>query len=154
NPNTGQQGQSNESVALTGQFTHWAQGTTTANFGAGITVASLTINSPTAATAALNVGSGATAAAGSASLRAGTEVLTVDNGFTGTAGTPVLMTVNPNTGQQGQSNESVALTGQFTHWAQGTTTANFGAGITVASLTINSPTSATAALNVGSGATA
>ena len=40
--------------------------------------------------------------------------------------------MNPNTGQQGQTNESVSLTGQFTHWVQGTTVASFGAGITVA----------------------
>ena len=46
----------------------------------------------------------------------------------------MLTTVNPNTGQQGQTNESVSLTGQFTHWVQGTSTASFGAGITVATL--------------------
>ena len=40
------------------------------------------------------------------------------------------------------------LTGQSTHWVQGTTVASFGAGITVASLTVNSATSATAVLNI------
>src|SRR5256886_12654286 len=55
-PNTtGPQGQQNLPVSLTGQFTHFVQGTTTASFGAGITVATLTVNSATAATAVVNI---------------------------------------------------------------------------------------------------
>ena len=41
-------------------------------------------------------------------LTTGAEVVTLTNGFTVTAATPVLTTVNPNTGQQGQTGESVA----------------------------------------------
>ena len=154
NPNTGQQGQSNLSVTLTGQFTHWLQGTTAATFGAGITITSLTVNSATSATAILNISATATAGAHNVTLTTGTEVVTLTNGFTVTNGTPVLTLVNPNTGQQGQSNLSVALTGQFTHWLQGTTAATFGAGITITSLTVNSATSATAILNISATATA
>ena len=152
-PNAGQQGQQNLSVALTGQYTHWAQGTTTASFGAGITVASLTVNSLTSATAVLNINPAATPGAQTVTMTTGTEIANLNNGFTVTAGTPVVVTVNPNSGQQGQQNLSVALTGQYTHWAQGTTTASFGAGITVASLTVNSPTSATAIVNIDPAAT-
>jgi hypothetical protein len=61
---------------------------------------------------------------------------------------PTLLQVTPNSGQQGQQNLTVTITGQNTHFSQGTTTANFGAGITVTSLTVNSATSATAVLNV------
>ena len=60
----------------------------------------------------------------------------------------MLTQVNPNSGQQGQQSDPVALTGQYTHFVQGTTTASFGTGITVASLTVNSPTSAAATLNI------
>ena len=35
--------------------------------------------------------------------------MTLTNGFTVTNGTPVLTQVNPNTGQQGQTDESVSL---------------------------------------------
>ena len=35
--------------------------------------------------------------------------------------------VNPNTGLQGQQNESVSVTGLQTHWVQGTATASLGA---------------------------
>ena len=227
NPNTGQQGQTNESVSLTGQFTHWVQGTSTASFGAGITVATLDGQLGDSATAVLNIDPAAAAGARNVTVTTGGEVVTLTNGFTvtngtpvlttvnpntgqqgqtnesvqsdravhalgagddhgqfrrghhgghadgqlgdhrdggvehrsgggggraqcdgddgrgsrhadqrlhGDDGTPVLTTVNPNTGQQGQTNESVSLTGQFTHWVQGTSTASFGAGITVATL--------------------
>jgi hypothetical protein len=130
------------------------QGTTTANFGAGITVATLTINSATTATAVLNIDAAAAAGTRNVTVTTGAEVVTLNNGFTVTAVTPVLTTVNPNTGQQGQQNESVSLTGQSTHWVQGTTTASFGAGITVATLTINSATTATAVLNIDAAAAA
>src|SRR5579871_4791899 len=154
NPNSGQQGQQSESVGLTGQFTHWAQGTSTASFGAGVTIAGLTVNSATSATAVLNIDPAATAGPRNVTVTTGTEMVTLNNGFTVTAGTPALTTVNPNTGQQGQQSESVGLTGQFTHWAQGTSTASFGAGVTIAGLTVNSATSATAVLNIDPAATA
>src|SRR6267142_1825527 len=148
NPNAGQQGQQNLSVNLTAQFTHFVQGTTTASFGAGITVASLTANSATAATAVLNIDLAAATGTRNVTLTTGAEVVALNDGFTVTTGTLVLQTVNPNTGQQGQQNLSVNLTAQFTHFVQGTTTASFGAGITVASLTVSSATTAAAVLNV------
>ena len=70
-----------------------------------------------------------------------------------TAGTPVILSVSPNSGQLGQQNLSITLTGQFTNWVQSTTTASFGAGVTVVSLTVNSNTSATAVLNIDPTAT-
>jgi Concanavalin A-like lectin/glucanases superfamily/HpiC1 cyclase/MBG domain/Bacterial Ig-like domain/Cep192 domain 4/WD40-like Beta Propeller Repeat len=152
-PNSGQQGQQNLSVALTGYFTNWVQGTTTASFGAGITVASLTVNSPTSATAVINIDPAAVTGARTVTLTTGSEVATLTNGYTVTAGTPALLSVNPNSGVQGEQNLSVALTGQFTNWVQGTTTASFGDGVTVVSLTVNSSTSATALINIDSAAT-
>ena len=66
--------------------------------------------------------------------------------------TPALSQVSPNSARQGQQNLSVTITGQNTHFSQGTTTADFGPGITVASVTVNSATSATAVLTTGAGA--
>jgi hypothetical protein len=111
-------------------------------------VASLTVSSPTTATAVLNIDPAATPGPRTITLTTGTEIDTLANGFTITKQTAVLVSVNPPTGLVGQQNLSVTLTGQFTHWVQGTTTASFGAGITVSSLTVNSPTSATAVLTI------
>src|SRR5205823_578678 len=148
NPGSGQQGQQNLSVNLTGQFAHFVQGTTTASFGAGITVVSLTVNSPTTATAVLNIDPATATGSRNVTLTTGPEVVTLTNGFTVPAALPMLQTVNPGSGQQGQQNLSVNLTGQFTHFVQGTTTASFGAGITVVSLTVNSATTATTVVNI------
>jgi RHS repeat-associated protein len=153
-PKTGQQGQQNLSVNLTGQSTHFAQGTTTASFGTGIIVASLTVNSPTTATAVLSIDAAATAGSRDVILTTNAEVVTLNNGFTVQAGTPALLTLDPNSGFQGQQSLPVNLNGQFTSWAQGTTTASFGAGITVGSLTVNSATSARAVVNIAVGANA
>ena len=92
---------------------------------------------PTAATATsltvpVTIAGNAPVGAQGVQVVSGAETVSLANAFTVTSGTPVLTTVNPNTGEQGQTNESVSLTGQFTHWVQGTSTASFGAGITVA----------------------
>jgi hypothetical protein len=152
NPGGGQQGQQNLSVAITGLATHFAQGTSQASFGAGVTVVSLTVTSPTAATAVINIDPAATLGTRTVTVTTGTEVASFTNGFTVSAAVPSIVSVNPNAGQQGQQSESVAITGQFTHFVQGTTTASFGAGITVASLTVNSPTTATAVININAAA--
>lgn len=154
NPNSGQQGQQNLLVTVTGQFTHFAQGATQASFGADITVASLTVNSATSATAILDIDPAAAAGPRTVTLTTGTEAATLLNGFTVTPGTPGILSAAPNTGQQGQQNLAVVLTGGFTTWVQSTTTASFGAGISVASLTVNSPTSATAVVNIDPAAAA
>src|SRR5262249_33917215 len=149
NPNTGQQGQTGLSVNLTGQFTHWVQGTTTASFGAGITVATLTVNSATTAAASLNIDPAAATGSRTVTLTTGTELFTMNTGFAVTASsiTPTI-SISPNTGQQGQQGLPVTITGQSTHFVQGTSFASFGAGITIATLTVNSATSASATLNI------
>jgi RHS repeat-associated protein len=153
NPSAGQQGQQNLSVNITSQFTHFVQGTTTANFGAGIAVASLTINSPTSATAIININSSAPVSSRDVTLTTGSEIATLLSGFNVTSSSPAVTQVSPNTGAQGQQNLQITITGQSTHFVQGTTTANFGAGITVASLTVNSPTMSTVVLNIDPAAT-
>src|SRR5439155_2529512 len=95
NPGSGQQGQQNLSVNLTGQFTHFVQGTTTASFGAGITVVSLTVNSATTATTVVNIDAGTATGNRTVTLATGTEIGRLSSGFTVAAGTPVLQTVNP-----------------------------------------------------------
>ncbi len=153
-PNTGAQGASSLPVALTGQFTHWVQGTSVAAFGSGITVNSLTVTSATTATAVISISPTATTGAKTVTATTGTEVVTLANGFSVTNGSPVLTSVNPNTGAEGATSLSVALTGQFTHWVQGTSVAAFGSAITVNSLTVTSATTATAVISISASATA
>ena len=69
-----------------------------------------------------------------------------------TGGTPSITQITPNTAQQGQQNLSIVITGRSTHFVSGTTTVQFGSGITVVSVAVNSPTSATAVVNIDPGA--
>jgi len=148
NPNAGQQGQSNESVTITGQLTHWVQGTTTASFGDGVTVVSLTVNSATSASAVLSIDPAAAVGPRDVTLTTGTEVSTALSAFTVNTGSPMILSVDPNTGIIGQQNLTVTITALFTHFAQGHTTVDFGAGITVVSVTVNSPTSLTVVIDI------
>ena len=151
-PNTAQQGQQNLSVNLTGQFTHWAQGTAAASFGAGITVAALTVNSTTTATAVLNIEPAAATGTRTVTVTTGAEVASLSDGFTVTAGTPPVITqVNPNTGPQGQGGP-VSIVGQNTHFIQGSTQLDMGAGITISSITVSCSTCLSAQVSIADGA--
>jgi uncharacterized repeat protein (TIGR01451 family) len=98
-PNTSQQGQQNLAVALAGTFTNWVQGTTTASFGAGITVSALTVNSATSATATLNIDAAAATGARNVTLTTNAEVAALANGFTVTPAVNQPPTVSAGTNQ-------------------------------------------------------
>jgi hypothetical protein len=147
-PSAGQLGQQNLSVVITGQFTSFVQGTTTASLGAGITVNSVIVSDATHATVSISIASNAAVGSRTVTLTTGAEVDSLANGFSVTAGTPVLVSVSPSSGQQGQQNLSVAITGQFTSFVQGTTTATFGAGITVNSVTVSDATHAMVSISI------
>src|SRR5207244_3071496 len=82
------------------------------------------------------------------SLSASDSLLTISSNVTITVNAPpTLLSANPASGQQGQS-VSVTITGQFTHFAQGTTSASFGSGIAVGTVTVASATSLTATISI------
>jgi hypothetical protein len=155
NPNTGQQGQANLSVTITGQFTHFAQGTTTASLGAGIALASLAVNSPTTATVTINIDPAAVVGSRNITFTTGLETVVLNNGFAVTAGTPVVTQVNPSTGPQGATSMPVTITGTFTHFNSSSAVTFANAGVTAGapmaatatSLTV--PVSITAAASLG-----
>ncbi|MBI1789278.1 MAG: hypothetical protein HYR60_17225, partial [Acidobacteria bacterium] len=87
NPNTGQQGQTNLNVALTGQFTNFLNGTSVASFsGTGITVNSTTVSDATHATANISIAASATVGARNVTVTTGSQVVTLNSSFTVTAG--------------------------------------------------------------------
>ena len=104
--------------------------------------ASVQVSAPTAYTVSLS----GTTSTGVAFASTNTAALTINPVAT-------LTSVNPNTGQAGQS-LTVAITGSFSNFLQGATAASFGAGITVNSTTVASATQATANLTIASTAAA
>jgi hypothetical protein len=150
-PASGAQGAS-YNVLVTGSQTHFAQGVTTASFGGEIQVTSVTVTGLLSATVGITVPNNTPLGAYNVSLTTGGEVATILGGFTVTAGTPQLSVVSPPTGTQGTT-LNVNLTGLYTSFVQGVSTANFGAGITVNSLTVNGTNSATANITISPTAT-
>ena len=81
-PNKGVPGQTVSNIAIVGQNTHFVQGTTGLNFGSGITVNTVTVNSPTTITATVTVQNGASLGARDVTAVTGGETATLPNGFT------------------------------------------------------------------------
>ncbi|MEQ1472387.1 MAG: choice-of-anchor D domain-containing protein, partial [Candidatus Acidiferrum sp.] len=112
-PNTGNQGQTNLSVLLTG--TNFAANPT-CDFGAGVETNSCTFNSATQITAVLDIL--ASAAIGTRNVtvtNTDTQSATLPNGFTVTAGValpaPTITGIMPNSEFQGAAGVTVMLTG-------------------------------------------
>ena len=141
-PNTAKQGDANVAVAITGVNSNFAAGITTATFGPGVTVNSLTVTGLLSAIANITVSPAAAAAIQTVTLTTQGEAASIAAGFTIQAATPVLLTVTPNTITQGQTKD-IAVLGSFTNFAAGTTTANFGTGITINSVTVTDSSHAT-----------
>ena len=149
-PTSGYQGDTNKNITVSGTGTHFVNGTTTANFGANITVNSVTVTSATAATVNITISTGAATGARNFSMTTGTETVTNTGGFTVNA--PSLSAPNPTSGYQGDTSLNIAVSGTGTHFINGTTTANFGANITVNSVTVTSVTAATVNITIAAGA--
>jgi hypothetical protein len=165
-PNAGSQGANNLSVILTGNSTHFVQGTTTADFGPGITLASpLTVTSPTIATAVLNIDPQAAAGTHTVTVTTGAEAATLKDGFTvNIALTSTLLnqsltlkpldidSVRPTWAQKGAQNVSLDVSSSKAHFVQGRTTADLGGGITVTSIQVQTPNYASIKFNIDVGA--
>jgi len=151
---SGQQGEvisSNVSgpISLTGQYTHWTQGTTTATFGQGITLTSLTVTSPTTATANIAIDPIAYTGSRKVTVTTGSEIVS-GNLFNVTTGPAIVSTISPSSANQGQ-HILMTINGQFTHWSQTLTQFSISGGgydIAVNGVVINSPTQALADLTV------
>jgi len=149
-PNNGDRLQTLE-VIFTG--TNFISGVSSVNFGAGITLNSTTVNSPTQITANITIGSNAVSGGRDVSITnapPGGGTATLTNGFTvGNNTAPTLTGISPINGNRLQTLD-VIFTG--TNFISDITAVNAGSGITVNSTAVNSPTSLTANLTIAASA--
>jgi Carboxypeptidase regulatory-like domain len=144
---------STRNVTISGGLTHFAAGTSVANLGAGVTVNSVTVSSPTSAVANVTVAPGATVGFRDVTVTTGGELATeaVPGPLLVTAAPPAiarLTSASPGSGVRG-STVDVALTGANTAFASGTSVASAsGTGVQVLSTTVSSPTSLVARLRI------
>ena len=150
-PVTAVQG-TNATVTLNGAFTSFTSGVTTAFFGGGISVGTVTVNGPTLASVPITIAPNAQTGLHNVTVTTGSQVVTLLNGFTVQPGEAAISTIDPNAGQRGITRD-VSLTGVFTNWQAGVTTASYGAGIVVNSNVVHSPTTLTTNITIDPGAT-
>ena len=134
-------------ITVTGQFTSFS-GLSTANFGAGVVINQVTFNSATSLTVNVTVGRTATTGTHNVTITTGSQIVTLNGGFTITTGPAAISSISPTNAAQGTSGVSISIVGSGTHFSQSNSVASFGAGVTVQSLTVNSATSATAIINI------
>ena len=146
NPPNGTQGITTD-VTLTGQFTSWTQGTSVANFGAGITVNSTTVNSAISAVANITISQSAALGSRDVSVTTGAQTASITGGFTVLAGVPTLLSSTPGSGQAGAT-VNLVITGAFTTFQQGFSTVSLGDGITTNFVTVNSTTQISANVTI------
>ncbi|MGH9605831.1 MAG: Ig-like domain-containing protein [Terracidiphilus sp.] len=151
NPPTGAQGATNLNVTLTGLYTGFVNGTSVANFGAGITVNSTTVSSATSATANITISDGAALGSRNVSVTTGGQVASITGGFSVTTGVAALSSAMPATGSAGAT-LNVVVNGNFTSFQQGVTTVTFGDGIATNVVTVSSATQLTANITIPSNA--
>ncbi len=134
-------------VTLEGINTTWLTGVSTVSFGAGITVASLTINGTASAVVQIVIDPTAATGPRDVAVTTGTEVALLPAAFE-VIGRPRVVTITPASVQQGASAVSVALTGLFTTWDVTTTVAFSDVGLTVTNINVSSATALTVILDV------
>jgi len=151
NPSSGPQGQTNLNGTIAAAFTHFIQGTTTANFASGITVASVTVTDATDAT--VNISIPGTTGTGSRTVSLTTGGETVSTSFTVSSGSATIASVSPSTGQQGQNIGTLSIVGSGTNFLQGTSVFSLGQGITTSTLSVTDATHATPSIAIDPAAT-
>ncbi len=106
-------------VTITGSGTHFVQGTTTANFGAGISVngaaagadGSVTVLSPTMLSVQLTVAANAAAGPRTVTIKTGTEVVTLANAFSVSGPSNSAPVANPGGPYSGNVNAVISFNG-------------------------------------------
>ena len=142
-PSAGQVGTA-VSVTIMGQFTHFAQATSIVSVsGTGVVPSGMIVapGSSTQLSVTLTIAPGATPGPYAITVTTGSEVATMPVGFVVTTGAGLsFASVGPSSAPQGTVNLMVDIQGINTNFAQGVTTANFGDGITINNIVVNTPT--------------
>lgn len=139
-------------IEIVGVNTNFTQGVTTVGLGPDIAVSNVVVNSSTDLTATLTIDGQAAFGWRPVYVNTISSSLNLDEQLTSgfrvdAPASPVLTGISPSVGYQGQV-LTVQITGVNTNWQQGVTQAIVGGEITINSLTINSPTSATAEVTI------
>ncbi len=123
-------------------------GVTSVGFGAGVTVNSFSVDNGTQITANLSISGSATVGSRDVTVANPAGTATLTGGFTVDQAPPVIASLTPSQGVQGQT-ENVTITGNY---FTGASALSFGAGVATDNFTVDSDTQITATITIGGGA--
>jgi len=146
-PASGKQNTVGLSVTITGSGTHFTLATPSVSLGSGISTTQVQVLSDTSLTATVNIAPFAAVQSNTVFVTTGGEQASLANGFKVTTGNPFVASVSPINAHQGDT-LNVTVNGQYTNFVGAVTQADFGAGITVNSVTVNSTTNATVNISI------
>lgn len=146
-PNSAQANTLGTQISIVGSNTHFTEATPVVNLGSGVNPTQVQVLSDTSLTVTVNISPVAPLQTNTVTVSTGGEQASLASGFAVTAANPFLTSVSPVSAYQGTT-VSVTVTGQATSFAAGITSANFGPGVTVNSVVVNSTTSATVSLSI------
>jgi hypothetical protein len=144
-PNNGQLGQAGLVVTVSGFATHFTAGTPVVSLGSGVTVTNVVVDSDTQLRATVTIDPAAPVQANDVVVTTLGEIATLQGGFS--VQRPFVSSVTPGSAYQEQT-LAVSISGVNTHFIAGVTTASFGAGVTINSVTVTSATLATVHVTV------
>jgi RHS repeat-associated protein len=117
-----------------------------------VTATAVAVTDATHLTATVTIAAGAALGASGVTVTTASEVAAGANLFTVSAGTPVVTVINPAGGHQGQVLAGVAITGQYTHFAAGSTVSFGNPGVTATAVAVTDATHLTATVTIAAGA--
>jgi methionine-rich copper-binding protein CopC len=143
-------------VYLTASGTHFLQNATGVSFTGGIITGNVQVTSPTTATANIAIPAGATIGLQNATVSTGGEIASLTGALTVTGATPYLVSVTPNSAQQGTSPTVVITANSYMNFVSGQVSATFDGNISsptvnwISSTQVSIPISISNNANVGS----
>ncbi|HEX3985959.1 MAG TPA: Ig-like domain-containing protein [Acidobacteriaceae bacterium] len=139
---------STEAITIIGSATHFLAGVTTVSFNdSNFHVGQVTVNSPASLTVSVAVTTSASTGFKQVTVQTYGEIATQQYSFTVQPGVATLNEAIPNQAQQGTQNLTVHLIGQYSHF-NAASTATFGPGITVNSVSFTDATDLMANITV------
>jgi len=153
-PANGPRGQMLTAVMVTGAFTHFTQGTPVVTFSnPGLTANTVQATDNTHLTLTLTIAVSADTGASDVTVVTGPKTATGSGVFTVTPALPLVTSINPQSGQPGQTLTGVVITGVFTHFQIGSPVVSFSnTGITASAVQVIDDTHLTVTLTIAANA--
>ncbi|MFZ1084781.1 MAG: Ig-like domain-containing protein [Terracidiphilus sp.] len=145
------QGWSGE-VCLTATGTHFLQNATGVSFTGGILTGNVQVTSTTTAIANVAITAGATIGLQNATVSTGGEIASLTGALTVTGATPYLVSVSPNSAQQGTSPTVVINANSYMNFVSGQVSATFDGNISSPTVNVITPTRVSIPISISNNA--